>query len=300
MKIAALDFGSNTTLLLVCDVENGRVTEVYCDETRVTKMGQGVHESKEFQPQALERVRQALEDYRTIIQNHNVERTFAVATSAARDVKNSQKLFDLAKSFGIQIEVISGVREAELTFLGAFAQRVEPKNCCVVDIGGGSTEVISRVDQVVRGESVDIGSVRLMDLFGKEDPMPMASVLEMRKYIQSKMQGQWQGVKAAVAIGVAGTPSILACMQLKEDFIKEHVDGFILKAKDVEKWVETLQPMDVDQRSRIPGLPEKRADVILAGTVILSEVLKHLKVEEIQVSTYGIRYGVALAYAQNN
>lgn len=300
MKVASIDFGSNTTLLLICDVEEGSVVSVDCDETRITKMGQGVHQNKRFDPEALSRVKAALFDYKKLIDKFQPKHIFAVATSAARDVENSDELFAIAESFGISIDIISGNREAELTYIGAFCGRAEPPNTCVIDIGGGSTEVICRQGGKVVGESVDVGSVRLMDLFGDTDPMPKEKLAEMRAYIRSKMNPTWKTWGLKNGIGVAGTPTIMACMEDGFEFDKSRLDGMKLQRSRINDWVERLQPMTLKERENIPGLPAKRADVILAGAAILLETMLHLDLDEIEVSTYGVRYGVALAYSQKN
>src|SRR4051812_14553380 len=106
MRVAALDLGSNTTLLLIADVSNGQIEKVICDETTVTKLGQGVHQSKRFHPDSLERMRECLTRYKKIIDKSNVEKISAVATSAARDVENRAELLDMAKGLGLPIQII--------------------------------------------------------------------------------------------------------------------------------------------------------------------------------------------------
>lgn len=214
MRVASLDFGSNTTLLLVAEVEQGKITKILSDETRVTKMGQGVHQSRRFHPEALQRMRAALTDYKKIIDQLGPEKVYAVATSAARDVENSDELFSMAKEFGIPLEVISGTEEAELTYLGAFSDKTERPHSCVIDVGGGSTELIYRreSDRKIIGESIDVGSVRLMDLFGEQDPLPDSSFSAMREYVRERLNPSWPDLELKSAVAVAGTPTILASM----------------------------------------------------------------------------------------
>lgn len=296
MKIAGLDFGSNTTLLLIAEVEKGKVTQVICDETRVTKMGQGVHKSKRFHPDALARIDHALFDYRKLIDENKVTEIRAVATSAARDVENAHELFELAAKYNIPLQVIAGGAEAELTYLGAFSERKPSAFSCVIDVGGGSTELIYR-DEVgeINGESIDVGSVRLMDLFGETDPMPESLYKEMRSYIQARLNPQWKKIKFQEAVAVAGTPTILASMEMKlPQFDAEKIDGFFLKKNVLEKWLSQLQKMNLAEREALPGLPPQRADVIVAGCAILLEFLDFIGLDGLEVSVRGVRYGLVL------
>lgn len=297
MRVASLDFGSNTTLLLVAEVEQGKITKVLSDETRVTKMGQGVHQSRRFHPEALQRIRAALGDYKKIIDHFHPEKIRAVATSAARDVENSDELFSIAEGFGIPLEVISGSQEAELTYLGAFSDKAERPHSCVIDVGGGSTELIYRreSDKKVIGESVDVGSVRLMDLFGEEDPLPDSNFLSMRKYVRERLNPSWPALNLKSAVAVAGTPTILASMELGlETFDPDRIDGYVLKKNVLKSWMERLQKMSLRERESIKGLPPQRADVIVAGCVILFEFLDYIGLQEMEVSVRGVRYGLAL------
>ena len=253
MRIAGLDFGSNTTLLLIADVVDGKVVNVLCDETRITKMGQGVHKSKKFHPDSLARVEQALKDYEKLIQKFQPDKVCGVATSAARDVENSHVLFEMAKSHGVPIEVISGTREAELTFRGAFADRAPEANSCVIDVGGGSTELIFKDGEKIVGQSIDVGSVRLMDLYGESDPMDQESFQQMRNYVRERLNPDWKSQNFEHGVAVAGTPTILAAMEMGlKDFDCEKVDGFRLEKKTLQDWMSKLQKMsnrDADVRS---------------------------------------------------
>lgn len=298
MVVAGLDFGSNTTLLLIAEVRDGRIGKVLCDETRVTKMGQGVHHSKRFHPDALARIDQALADYRKLIDIYQPDKIKAVATSAARDVENSDQLFAMARKYGIEIEVISGTREAELTYQGAFSGREEKPGTCVIDVGGGSTELIYKraEDQKIVGQSIDVGSVRLMDLFGAEDPLPEEEFEKMRAYVKERLNPKWPKLGLTSAVAVAGTPTILAAMEMGLDvFDADRIDGFRLRKERLEFWMRSLRKLSLPEREAIRGLPPQRADVIVAGCVVLYEFLDHIGLDEMDVSVRGVRFGVVLS-----
>ncbi|MEK6554038.1 MAG: Ppx/GppA family phosphatase, partial [Bdellovibrionota bacterium] len=146
MRIAALDLGSNTSLLLVVDIEKGRIQNIVHDELNVTRMGQGVHQNRKLHPEALERIDKCFEEYAKTIRDSKVDHVLAMATSAARDVTNAEELFKIGRKHGIEIEIIPGAKEAEITFKGSTFEEAETKGLCVIDVGGGSTEIIGCED----------------------------------------------------------------------------------------------------------------------------------------------------------
>src|SRR5262249_6939279 len=151
MRVAALDLGSNTSLLLIAQMEGARLVRVLHDETTITKMGQGVHANRRFHPEALARLDACFASYAKTIRELKCDKVVAVATSAARDVSNGHELLDLGKKHGIPIHIISGDKEAQLTFKGALCDRESTIGIAVVDVGGGSTEIICEQNGVPKG-----------------------------------------------------------------------------------------------------------------------------------------------------
>lgn len=301
MRVAALDLGSNTSLLLIAEVENGQVTKVISDHTTVTKMGQGVHQAKRFHPDALKRVRECLQEYRKIIDHSQVDKILAVATSAARDVENQNELTKICTDLKIPLEIISGDREARMTFLGAVSDVVDHEGVAVIDVGGGSTELILQNEGKIHGVSVNVGSVRLADLFVKANPIPPADVEAARQYAREKFsegKAKFHGMKAKRVIGVAGTPTTLAALEWNEPFSETKVHGFKLSAGTVDKWIETMAPLSIAEREKFKGLEPKRADVIVLGSIALREAMRALESTEMTVSVRGVRYGLAMEMAK--
>jgi exopolyphosphatase/guanosine-5'-triphosphate,3'-diphosphate pyrophosphatase len=293
MRVAALDLGSNTSLLLIADVENGVLGKVYFDETRVTKMGQGVHANRRFHPDALARLDECFADYAAAIKLHKAEKVVAVATSAARDVKNGDELLKLGKKHGIPISIISGDKEAQLTFKGALCDRQDTSGIAVIDVGGGSTEVIAGG----KGTSVDVGSVRLTELFVTKHPVPAGEMEKVYEYARAAFaRAPLPREHFREIVAVAGTPTTLAAVEQQREFSEEIVHGFKLSLGTVDKWISKMQAMTVDQREKLPGMQPKRADVIVTGSVILAEAMRALGRDEATVSTRGVRYGAALAW----
>jgi exopolyphosphatase/guanosine-5'-triphosphate,3'-diphosphate pyrophosphatase len=297
VKVAALDLGSNTSLLLIAEVANGKVEKVYHDETRVTKMGQGVHANRKLHPEALERLDKCFGDYATVIAQHKPEKIVAVATSAARDVANGEELLKLGKKHGLPIHIISGDKEAQLTFRGALCDRATTDGIAVIDVGGGSTEIITEIDGKPTGTSVDVGSVRLTELCVTAHPISLEEQIKILKY--SKLAYEHAPIpksKFKEVVAVAGTPTTLAALDQHQDFSERAVHGYKLKLTTIQSWTDKLARMTVEQREALPGMQPKRADVIVTGSIILAEAMRALGQTEATVSTRGVRYGVALAW----
>jgi len=302
VKVAALDLGSNTFLLLVCDVIAGKITKIYQDEIRVTKLGQGVHAHRKFHPEALERADACLREFSQIIRSEKPERVLAMATSAARDVSNGEELFKLGNKHDIPIQIIPGHMEAEITFRGATFDYADKKGVCIIDVGGGSTEVLALDDGgKPQGVSVDVGSVRLTEMFVTGHPVPKTEVKAILDYTSKKFEearDHFPKGKLSKIVGVAGTPTTLAAVLQKKPYSDDLVHGYKIKAKVLRETLDKLASMDLESRKTLVGMDPLRADVIVAGTAILYSALKALKKDELVVSTRGVRYGVALHAAR--
>lgn len=293
MKVAALDLGTNTFLCLIAEVQDNEVVSVYDDLVEVTRLGEGVHSQRCFSEGALIRAEQCFKKFSEQIQKHKVEKIVAVATSASRDVKNGNQLLEIAKKYNIPISIIPGEEEARLTYLGAISAEKDPKNKAVIDIGGGSTELISKTARgTVLGESFDIGSVRLTEMFIEQDPPTPESLRRLKLHIRAVMS-EYEAPPGQTLIAVAGTPTTLACMVQEIDFEERKVEGFFLEKTVLKEWTERLALMSLQEKISIRGLHPKRADVIVAGSFILLEAMELFKVSGVKVSTRGLRFGVA-------
>jgi exopolyphosphatase / guanosine-5'-triphosphate,3'-diphosphate pyrophosphatase len=293
VRVAAIDLGTNSFLCLIADVEAGKIKKVVEDVTHLVRIGEKVHETKMLQPQALARAEKSFATFQELIQKHKCEKVLAVATSAARDVKNGNELIALGAKYGIPIKIISGDQEAMLTFTGMAFDRPTIEGVVGIDIGGGSTEII-RKEGTIKGKSVDVGCVRLTELFVTEDPIKKDELKKLREFAREKLS-VFPKMNPREAIAVAGTPCALACVEKNIPFNAEAVHGTVLTRKTVQKWAETLAGLSVEDRLKIPGLDRGRADVIVAGAVILDVVGEIIGAESFTVSVLGARYGLALA-----
>lgn len=298
MKIAALDFGSNTFLLLICEIEDGLIKKVLVDETEVVRLGQGVDVNKRFHPEAMLRAQECLSKYSNILKDAQPDKVLAVATSAARDAQNKDEFLKLVESFGIPLKIIEGQEEARLTYEGSVFDQNKNKSYAVIDVGGGSTEIIGRSEHEIRGWSVDVGSVRLTERLLPDHPLKSGDLKRVRALARQefeKVRDKLPDGKNLEVIAVAGTPVALAQIELGIEFDEEQLHGFELDLKTISKWIEALAELSVEDRLKIKGMPAKRADVLVAGSSILEAALIALEKSKLKVSTKGVRYGVALS-----
>lgn len=298
MRVAALDLGSNTFILLIADVEDGEIKKVLVDETKVVRLGQGLFESGEFHPEALERAKNCFAEFKKIIAKHSVDKVVSVATSASRDAKNRDLFFELGKKYEIPIDVISGELEAKLTYIGAGGSGV------VIDVGGGSTEVVGKNK---KGEllkhSFDLGCVRLNEKFLTKHPTLNLEMSKLTQFIKNKLGDQadfLDALKGNELTAVAGTPTTVADMLLGGGFDREKIDAAFIPIKDWNELMEALCKLTTANRLKIPGMKKGREDVIISGMLILSILAEKLAAKGFNISTKGVRYGLAIEAAADS
>jgi len=293
-RVAALDLGTNTFLCLIADIERGEVKSVHYDQARVVRLGQDVAKSRRLHPDALRRAEDCFAEFQTAIRQHGAEQVLAVATSAARDATNAGELFQLGRKYGIPIEIIDGNTEAECTFAGTFDSRTDA-SLNIIDVGGGSTEFISGDHTGIQTRlSVDVGSVRLTEMFIHEHPIPQHELDQLDHWLKAELKRAKIGLpKADIVTAVAGTPTTLAAIDQQQSFSAEKIEGYQLPLERIEHWVQTLAKMSVGERQRVIGMDPKRADVIVAGALVLLRSAENVGAKIIRVSTRGLRYGVA-------
>src|SRR6059058_952731 len=263
-RVAAVDIGTNSTRLLVADITDGRVADVE-RETRVTRLGEGVDRRRRLLPVPIARVRNVLSDYRRSLESLGAERTLAIATSAIRDAENGEAfLGEIEWSYGFSTRLLSGEEEGELTRRGVSGgDELEP-GTLVLDVGGGSTELIADGSRT----SLDLGCVRLTERFLASDP-PTRGELDTAA---AQVGEALPDLEPKQAIGVAGTVTTLAALELG-GYDPERVHGHRISRDEVEKQLERLASLPLSARRALPGLEPERAPVIVAGALIVREVL---------------------------
>jgi exopolyphosphatase / guanosine-5'-triphosphate,3'-diphosphate pyrophosphatase len=290
-RVAAVDLGTNTTRLLVADVADGRVNELH-RETAITRLGEGVDARGRLLPTAIARVRNVLSEYRRTIERLGAERTLAIATSAIRDAENGEAfLGEVEWSYRFATRLLTGENEAMLTRRGVASGHDLAPATLIVDVGGGSTELI--LDDF--HTSLDVGSVRLTERLLPSDP-PTADELDACAAAVRELLPE---LEPAAAIGVAGTVTSLAALDLGlEEYDRERVDGHRLSATAIGGQLARLAAVTTAERRKLPALEPERAPVIVAGAVIVREVVARYRLDAIQVSERDILDGAALAAAE--
>jgi exopolyphosphatase/guanosine-5'-triphosphate,3'-diphosphate pyrophosphatase len=295
-RVAAIDLGTNSTRLLVADVVDGRLDEL-ARRLTITRLGEGVDERRRLLPAPIARVRNCLTEYRRELEELGATRTLAVATSAVRDAENGEAfLGEIEWSYGFTTRLLDGDEEAALMARGVLAGRPPVEHALIVDIGGGSTELVLCSDGAPEAAaSLDVGCVRVTERFLVSDP-PTAGELDAAA---AHARSLLPRLEARSAIGVAGTVTTLATLDLGlAEYDPERTHGHRISRAAVERELERLAAMTNEERLRVPGIEPGRAPVIVAGVVVLREVLDAYALPEIEVSERDILHGAALAAAE--
>lgn len=297
MRVAAIDVGTNTTRLLAVDASAPTSYRELDRRLAFTRLGEGVDSSRTLRDDAVERTIHAVAEYCAECGEINVQRLRVAGTSALRDATNVRAFKEAIKRIsGAELEVISGEEEARLTFLGATLDLPHGRHL-VCDIGGGSTELVMGNDgRIEVATSLDIGSVRMTERYIRADPPATEEILLMEDAIDQKLSGASLGdVSGAEFVGVAGTVTTLGAMHLgltEYDPAKTHL--LQMDVKDVRRQYRRVAGMTVADRRKIPGMPEGRADVIVAGASILVRVMAHWAFDHVIVSEKDILDGLVI------
>jgi exopolyphosphatase / guanosine-5'-triphosphate,3'-diphosphate pyrophosphatase len=302
LRVAVVDMGTNSTRLLVADVDGGRVREVERRST-VTRLGRGVDLSGQLAAEAIEDVCAAVAGYIGLYEELGAQRVVAIATSAVRDASNSQMfLAELRERFALDARILEGTEEGRLTYLGACAERPPADKTLVVDIGGGSTElVIGNGPEVDMYASIQAGTVRHTERYVTHDPPEAAELEELaadvRELIAAALEAEPM-VRANDGVGVAGTPTSLAAIdQSLDPYDAELVHGHRLALQSIQRMCSELASKPLAERLRVKGLHPGRAPTIVAGVVILIQVMRAFGLDRIEVSEHDILWGAALEAA---
>jgi len=301
-RVAVIDVGSNSSRLLVADVRGRRVEQVE-RRGRVTRLGRGVDLSGRLSAEAIEDTCGAIGEYVAAIAELGAEGVEAIATSAVRDADNGGAFIaELRERFDLSARLLDGEEEARLTYLGASSERLPAAPTLVIDIGGGSTElIVGEGEEVIFHTSLQAGVVRHTERHIASDP-PTAVELEAlatdaRGLIEAALPA---GLEAAAGIAVAGTPTSLAAIEMELDpYDPERVHEHVLALPSIQWMLSRLASAPLSKRVEIAGMHPDRAPTIVAGVVILIEAMRAFGLEQIAVSEHDILYGAAIAAANS-
>lgn len=297
-RVAAVDCGTNSIRLLVTDLTHGEQSDVH-REMRVVRLGEGVDRTGFLAPQAVDRTRVALLDYAATCLELGVERTRMVATSASRDADNFDDFRSMVvEVLGVEPEVISGDEEAALSFAGA-TRTLDPADgpFLVMDIGGGSTELVVGTSSVTSARSVDVGCVRLTERHLHDDPPTESQIAAAVADIDAAIEPARTGVpteSTRTAVGLAGSVTTVAALALglpAYDRTRIHLSR--LSRADVEKVTDDLLQKTHAERAALPVMHPGRVDVIAAGALILRTLVERLDLSDVLVSEADILDGIA-------
>jgi len=306
-RVGAVDLGTNSVLLTIAEPAVSGLRAVL-ERATVTRLGQGVDQTRRLHPDACARTLACLQDYRRELDALCVTRVAAVGTSALRDAEfGAEFRAQASAALGTEIEVISGPREAALSFAGALSGLPERGRIFVFDIGGGSTELVwgaaagdgceSARTSIERSTSLDVGSVRLHERFGIGDPPRPGALADMRIFVRATLQGYLPDPEALgpldAVVGVAGTVTSLTalCLGLTH-YQPERVHGAHMNRLALRALAARLAALPLIERERLPGLDKGRADVIVSGALLCTEVLDWLGADELVASDRGVRWGL--------
>ena len=295
MTVAAIDCGTNSTRLLV--VDDGRTVERLM---RITRLGEGVDRSGALLPEAIDRVGVALDEYRTVMDHHDVTAVRMTATSAARDAANRDEFFDRAQAIvGVRPELLAGEEEAALSFAGATAELDAADGpFLVADIGGGSTEIAVGTTTMEAGISLDVGCVRITEQYLHGDPPTpeelSAAVSVLREHFAEALRLHPELGEARTFVGLAGTVSTVAAVEIGlATYDRDRIHHFELSAAAAEDVFRTLATEDREQRATNPGLEPGRVDVIVGGCCVLVALMRTFGLATCLVSESDILDGLA-------
>jgi exopolyphosphatase / guanosine-5'-triphosphate,3'-diphosphate pyrophosphatase len=317
MRLAALDVGTNSTRLLVADVAGGAIVAEHAREMVITRLGKGVDRTGRFDPAALARTLEVLAGYAATCRRLGVERRRLVATSATRDAADRQVFLDGVRDLlGVEAKVLTGQAEAAAAYRGATAGvrggRADPRPggpgldgdqpTLVVDIGGGSTELILGDGTTSRAMvSLDIGCVRLFERHLHSDPPAAAEVAALRADVAAhlaRVAEMLDPAAAARVVGVAGTVTTVTAIALGLDtYDPRRIHRATVDASEIAAAADKLAAMTVAERAALPVMAKGREDVIAAGALLLDELVRRFQVRNVIASETDILDGVLLGLA---
>jgi len=302
MKIAALDVGTSTVLMLVAERTDDGQVRCLADFSRITRLGRGVDRTGHLDPDSAARTLEAIVEFTQQARALGAEKIVTAATSALRDASDGAAFIaSVAQRAGVGLDVVSGEIEAHLSWLavvnGLHIDRT--RRLLIVDIGGGSTELIRAepggdlTKSNLMMASLQIGSVRLTERIVHHDPPAAAETAELRQAIDSALDGLGWDLRTDILVGIAGTVTTVCAVALgSHTYDPAVVHGYRLTRREVEDTLARFGSLPLAERKKLPGVPEGRADVIFAGTMILSRVMERARADSVMVSDHGVRWGL--------
>jgi exopolyphosphatase/guanosine-5'-triphosphate,3'-diphosphate pyrophosphatase len=303
MRVATIDIGTNSVLLLIAEYEGDALRPVV-ERATITRLGQGVDRDRRLRPEAVARTLACLAEYEVALREHAVSRLDIVGTSAMRDAAGGDAFIAQAKEIlGVAPRVIDGAEEARLTFIGALSGLAVQGKVTVFDIGGGSTEIVNGESSPVTRRihaavSLNVGCVRLFERHVRSDPPSAEEMQRVERDIAEALSSAPEFEAGATLVGVAGTVTQLAAVELElERYDAARVHGSELTRGAVDRLTTRLRSLTLAERRELRGMEPSRADVIVVGSAIARAVLSWSGATKLLVSDRGVRWGLAAELA---
>jgi exopolyphosphatase/guanosine-5'-triphosphate,3'-diphosphate pyrophosphatase len=301
MIIASIDIGTNTVLLLIAEVNvKSKKIITLLNEYRMPRIGAGINKTGIIKKLKIRLLYSVLAEYDKIIKKYQCEKVIVTGTNALRIAKNTQEISKgLDKLFNYKLEVIPGDTEAEYAFLGATSDLDNFSSSLVIDIGGGSTELIFGDKlKIISKRSIQIGSVSATEKFLKHSPPQKSEIEDLKKEIKEIFVGIKENKVPDLTIAVAGTATTLACMNLGiKIFEDDKIENSTISSEKIKNLIANLSKLtSIEILEEYGSVMKGREDIILAGAIILSEILESLGIKKLFISSKGIRYGAVIKY----
>lgn len=293
LKAAAIDIGTNSCRLLIGEKNSAQSFDILTRKLEITRLGEGVDQNRKLKEAAVDRVFKVLKKYCAIIDEYQIKKIRVIGTSALRDVDNSDILSDKLSQLGFELEIISGEKEAELNYLGATSNL--DADFLLIDIGGGSTEFIWPTAKEIKFRSLDLGCVRMTEKFISDSDKKINpdEADEINKYVENLLSANLNFEKKLKVKGVGGTITSLAAVKLgMEEYDSSRIENLKLKKSELEIIIRDLSSLSLEKRKEVKGLQPKRADIIIAGLIILKNILDYINSTELYVSDHDLLYGL--------
>ncbi|WP_297889434.1 Ppx/GppA phosphatase family protein [Sulfurihydrogenibium sp.] len=295
--IVLIDIGTYSTRMLIVAVhKDGHFDEIF-SVGRITALGRKLKETGLLQKEAMEETLAVLKEYTLIAKEYHPDKIIAVATQACREAKNAEEFLQKVKNLGIDVRVISGEEEAQLSFLATSkALKIEDK-FVVIDQGGGSTEFsYGEKDKLIKAISFPFGIVNLTERFIKSDPPTEEELQHLQNFLKSQILTAYEDMKDAnQLVGLGGTiTTVVALEKNLYPYDSKKVHGAVLTYESIKKWFEKLSSMTIQQRKAIPMIEDKRAEAIVSGIAIFKVAMEIFNKDTIKISEWGIRHGLLL------
>ena len=302
MIIAAIDVGSNTLRLLVAEVDNGKIEKILYADRQITRLAENLIYTHKLSSAAIDRTIGALKTFKDICDKFRPHKIKIVATSAAREAENSNLFLNKAKEIGFDIELIDGKEEGYYTYLGvASVVNLVDKKSVIFDIGGGSTEIIyTERGNITNINSTAMGVVKIANAFNLNNIVDVHTKDGICAFIKEHLQILCPSFTPEILVGTAGTVTTIAAIDLEmEKYDCTLINNYKLEYENIVKIYEKLASLPAKERLTVKGLEKGREDLIIAGILMVLEILEHFSKDYLIVSDYGLREGLAIAAAMD-